>query len=118
MERGLDGQPGPPMSQAGGGRHNFVVSIFLGLLLQTSSCAKMSLLLPHRYIVYTGIWQVSSRLKEDENGSQPRCQRVCRKINFIFNHSRSPASKLAIVPECRLCCDKGVCYINVCDKSH
>ena len=50
---------------------------------QTSSCARKPLVLRHRRIVYTSMWQVSSGLKEDEMGSQgPQCHGGCQKIPF------------------------------------
>ena len=84
---------------------------------QTSSCPKKSLVLRHRYMVYTRVWQVSSGLKKDEMGSQvPMSEEYAEKS--VFDHSRSPAPNLALVLESRLYCDKGVCYMNVCGKSH
>ena len=68
---------------------------------QTSSCARKQLVLRHRSIVYTSMWQVSSGLKEDEMGSQgPKCHGGVSK-NSIFDSFRSPAPKLALVPESR-----------------
>ena len=50
---------------------------------QTSSCARKPLVLRHRCIVYTSMWQVSSGLKEDEMGSQgPQCHGGCQKFHF------------------------------------
>ena len=50
---------------------------------QTSSCARKPLVLRHRCIVYTSMWQVSSGLKEDEMGSQgPQCHRGCQRFHF------------------------------------
>ena len=47
------------------------------------SCARKPLVLRHRCIVYTSMWQVSSGLKEDEMGSQgPQCHGGCQKIPF------------------------------------
>ena len=72
-----------------------------GFLLPTSSCARKQLVLRHRSIVYTSMWQVSSGLKEDEMGSQgPKCHGGVSK-NSIFDSFRSPAPKLALVPESR-----------------
>ena len=53
---------------------------------QTSSCARKPLVLRHRCIVYTSMWQVSSGLKEDEEGSQtPHYVRGgCKKLFSIF----------------------------------
>ena len=36
----------------------------------------------------------------------------------IFDTSRSTAPKLALLPGSRLYCDKCICYIKVCGKSH
>ena len=36
----------------------------------------------------------------------------------IFDTSRSIAPKLALVPGRRQYCDKCICYIKVCGKSH
>ena len=75
---------------------------------QTSSCARKPLVLRHRCIVYTSMWQVSSGLKEDEMGSQtPHYVRGGCKKN-IFDMSRYLAPKLALVPESRLYCNKGI----------
>ena len=85
---------------------------------QTSSCARKPLVLRHRCIVYTSMWQVSSGLKEDEMGSQgPHYVRGgCRKI--IFDISRYLAPKLALVPESRLYCNKGIwIYECMCQVS-
>ena len=74
---------------------------------QTSSCARKPLVLRHRCIVYTSMWQVSSGLKEDVMGSQtPHYVRGGAKI--IFDLSRSLAPKLALVPGSRLNGDKGI----------
>ena len=91
------GSQGP---QCHGGCQNIPFSIVFGLLLQTSSCARKQLVLRHRCIVYTSMWQVSSGLKEDEMGSQgPQCHGGV-KIS-IFDSFRSPAPKLALVPGSR-----------------
>ena len=54
------------------------------------------------------MWQVSLGLKEDEMVSQtPHYVRGgCKKI--IFDISRYLAPKLALVPESRLYCNKGI----------
>ena len=58
------------------------------------------LVLRHRCIVYTSMWQVSSGLKEDEMGSQgPQCHGGVK--NSIFDSFPSPAPKLALVPGSR-----------------
>ena len=63
---------------------------------QTSSCARKPLVLRHRCIVYTSMWQVSSGLKEDEMGSQgPQVMEGVK--NSIFESFRFPAPKLALV---------------------
>ena len=68
---------------------------------QTSSCARKPLVLRHRCIVYTSMWQVSSGLKEDEMGSQGhQCHGGVSK-NSIFDNFPSPAPKLALVPGSR-----------------
>ena len=75
-------------------------SIVFRLLPQTSSCARKPLVLRHRCIVYTSMWQVSSGLKEDEMGSQgPQCHGGVK--NSIFESFRFPAPKLALVPGSR-----------------
>ena len=67
---------------------------------QTSSCARKQLVLRHRCIVYTSMWQVSLGLKGDEMGSQgPQCHGGVK--NSIFESFRFPASKLALVPGSR-----------------
>ena len=38
--------------------------------------------------------------------------------NALFDHSRSNAPKLALVPENRQYCDKCICFMMVCGKSH
>ena len=67
---------------------------------QTSSCARKPLVLRHRCIVYTSMWQVSLGLKEDEMGSQgPNVMGVSK--NSIFESFRFPVPKLALVPGSR-----------------
>ena len=74
------GSQGP---QCHGGCQKFHFREFSVSCSQTSSCARKPLVLPHRCIVYTSMWQVSSRLKEDEMGSQgPQCHGGCQKIPF------------------------------------
>ena len=74
---------------------------FLVFCAQTSSCARKPLVLRHRCMVYTSMWQVSLGLKEDEMGSQgPKCHRGVSK-NSIFDSFRSPAPKLALGPGSR-----------------
>ena len=110
------GSQGP---QCHGGCQKFHFREFSVSCSQTSSCARKPLVLRHRCIVYTSMWQVSSGLKEDEMGSQtPHYVRGGCK-NLIFDISRwSLAPKLALVPGSRLYCNKGICYMNVCGKSH
>ena len=84
------GSQGP---QCHGGCQKFHFREFSVSCSQTSSCARKPLVLRHRCIVYTSMWQVSSGLKEDEMGSQtPHYVRGgCKKI--IFDLSRSLAPK-------------------------
>ena len=67
---------------------------------QNSSCARKPLVLRHRYMVYTSMWQVSSGLKGDEMGSQvPQCHGGCQKLNFrYFSVSCSQTSRCARKP--------------------
>ena len=67
---------------------------------QTSSCARKPLVLRHRCILYTSMWQVSSGLKEDEMGSQgPQCHGGCQKFHFReFSVSCSQTSSCARKP--------------------
>ena len=67
---------------------------------QTSSCARKPLVLRHRRIVYTSMWQISSGLKEDEMGSQgPQCHGGCQKFHFReFSVSCSQTSSCARKP--------------------
>ena len=93
------GSQGP---QCHGGCQKFHFREFSVSCSQTSSCARKPLVLRHRCIVYTSMWQVSSGLKEDEMGSQtPHYVRGGCKKN-IFDMSRYLAPKLAFVPESRL----------------
>ena len=47
--------------------------------------SKKPIVLRHRYMVYTSMWQVSSGLKEDKLGSQaPQCQGGCQKFHFRY----------------------------------
>ena len=63
-----------PNVTEGGGGQKFHFRYFSVLCSQTSSCARKPLVLRHRYMVYTSMWQVSLGLKEDEMGSQvPQC---------------------------------------------
>ena len=83
-ERGCDGQPGPPMSW---GVSKFHFREFSVSCSQTSSCARKPLVLRHRCIVYTSMWQVSLGLKENEMGSQTPHHYVrggCKKLFSIF----------------------------------
>ena len=91
--------------------------IFLGLLLPTSSCASKPFILRYRYMFYEVMLQVLLGLKEDEKDRQgAKCQRSVQ--NAIFNISRSPAPKPALVPTSRIYCDINVCSMKVCRKSH
>ena len=68
---------------------------------QTSSCTRKPLVLRHRCILYTSMWQVSSGLKEDEMGSQgPQCHGGgCQKFHFReFSVSCSQTSSCARKP--------------------
>ena len=68
---------------------------------QTSSFARKPLVLRHRCIVYTSMWQVSSGLKEDEMGSQTphNVRGGCKKKYFrYFSVSCSQTSSCARKP--------------------
>ena len=81
-----------------GGVKNSIFESFRFPAPKLSSCARKPLVLRHRCIVYTSMWQVSSGLKEDEMGSQtPHYVRGGCKKN-IFDLSWSLAPKLALVP--------------------
>ena len=109
---------GSQVPQCHGRGQKFHFRYFSVSCSQTSYCARKPLVLRHRYMVYTSMWQVSSGLKEDEMGGQvPQCHGGGVK-NSIFDIFRSYAPKLALVPRSRLYCSKGVCYMNVCGKSH
>ena len=83
------------------GCQKFIFWYFSIACSQTSSCAKKPLVLRHRYMVYTSMWQMQSGLKEDEMGSQvPLCHGGGVK-NSIFGIFRSPAPKLVLVPGSR-----------------
>ena len=91
------GSQGP---QCHGGCQKFDFRYFSVSCSQTSSCARKPLILQHRCIVYTSMWQVSSGLKEDEMGSQgPQYHGGVK--NSIFDSFRFPAPKLALVPGSR-----------------
>ena len=62
---------------------------------QTSSCASKPLMLEYRYMFYEVLLQVSLGLKEDEIVRQGGVKKS------IFDSFRSPAPKLALVPESR-----------------
>ena len=101
-------------SQRGVSKMRFL--IFLGLLLQTSSCASKPLMLEYRYMFYEVMLQVSSGLKEDEMDRQgAKYQRGVH--NAVFNISRSPAPKPALVPPSRIYCDISVCSKKALNKS-
>ena len=90
------GSQGP---QCHGGVKN---SIFESFRFPAPKLALVPLVLRHRCIVYTSMWQFSSGLKEDEMGSQtPHYVRGCKKN--IFDISRYLAPKLALVPDPPLC---------------
>ena len=74
---------GSPGSQCHRGCQKFHFREFMVSCFQTSSCARKPLILRHRCIVYTSMWQVSSGLKEDEMGSQgPKCHGGVKKFHF------------------------------------
>ena len=91
------GSQGP---QCHGGCQKFHFREFSVFCSQTSSCARKPLVLTHRCIVYTSMWQVSSGLKEDEMGSQgPQCHGGCQKFHFReFSVSCSQTSSCARKP--------------------
>ena len=66
---------------------------------------------------YEVLSQVSLGLKEDEKDRQgAKCQRGVQ--NAVYNISRSPAPKPALLPPSRIYCDINVCSMKVCSKSH
>ena len=84
----------------GGGVKKFHFRYFSVSCSQTISCARKPIVLRHRYMAHTSMWQVSSGFKEDEMGSQaPQCHGGVK--NSIFGILRSPAPKLALVPGSR-----------------
>ena len=88
---------GSPGSQCHGGCQKFHFREFLVSCSQTSSCARKPLVLRHRCIAYTSMWQVSSGLKEDQMGSQgPQCHGGggCQKIPFSIVFPSHPLSIL------------------------
>ena len=89
-----------PNVMGGGGCQKFNFREFAVSCSQTSSCARKPLVLRHRCIVYTSMWQVSSGLKEDEMGSQgPQCHGGCQKFHFReFSVSCSQTSSCARKP--------------------
>ena len=92
------GSQGP---QCHGGSQKFHFREFSVSCSQTSSCARKPLVLRHRCILYTSMWQVSSGLKEDEMGSQtPHYVRGgCKKSYFrYFSVSCSQTSSCARKP--------------------
>ena len=91
------GSHGP---QCHGGSQKFHFREFSVSCSQTSSCARKPLVLRHRCIVYTSMWQVSSGLKEDEMGSQgPQCHGGSQKFHFReFSVSCSQTSSCARKP--------------------
>ena len=95
-----DDEMGGQGPQCHGGVKNSIFREFSVSCSQTSSGARKPLVLRHRCIVYTRMWQVSSGLKEDEMGSQgPQCHGGVK--NSIFDSFRFPAPKLALVPGSR-----------------
>ena len=98
LKEGEMGSQGP---QCHGGCQKFHFREFSVSCSQTSSCARKPLVLRHRCIVYTSMWQVSSGLKEDEMGSQtPLCQRGMQKKKYFryFSVSCSQTSSCARKP--------------------
>ena len=91
------GSQGP---QYHGGVKKFHFRYFSVSCSQTSSCARKPLVLRHRCIVYTSMWQVSSGLKEDEVGSQgPQYHGGVKKFHFReFSVSCSQTSSCARKP--------------------
>ena len=91
---------GSQSPQCHGGVKKFHFRQFSVSCSQTSSCARKQLVLRHRCIVYTSMWQVSSGLKEDEMGSQgPQCHGGCQKFHFReFSVSCSQTSSCARKP--------------------
>ena len=73
-------------------------------------------MLEYRYMFYEVLLQVSSGLKEDEMDRQgAKYQRGVH--NAVFNISRSPAPKPALVPPSRIYCDISVCSKKALNKS-
>ena len=73
-------------------------------------------MLEYRYMFYEVLLQVSSGLKEDEMDRQGgKYQRGVH--NAVFNISRSPAPKPALVPPSRIYCDISVCSKKALNKS-
>ena len=65
-----------------GGVKNSIFDIFRSPASKLAR-ARKPLVLRHRCIVYTSMWQVSLGLKEDEMGSQgPLCHGGCQKFHF------------------------------------
>ena len=105
------GSQGP---QCHGGCKKFHFREFSVSCSKISSCARKPLVLRHRCIVYTSMWQVSSGLKEDEVGSQTPhydrggaikilyfciCHGGCKKFHFReFSVSCSKISSCARKP--------------------
>ena len=74
---------GSPGSQCHGGVKNSIFERFWFPAPKLALCARKPLVLRHRCIVDTSMWQVSSGLKEDQMGSQgPQCHGGCQKIPF------------------------------------
>ena len=90
-------EPGPPMSR---GCQKFHFWYFALSCSQTNSCARKPLVLRHRYMVYTSMWQMPSGLKEDKMGSQvPQCHVRYQKFHFwYFSVSCSQTSSCARKP--------------------
>ena len=98
------GSQGP---QCHGGCQKFHFREFSVSCSQTSSCARKPLVLRHRCIVYTSMWQVSSGLKEDEMGSQgPQCHGGCQK--FHFREFSVSCSQTRIL--CQILCQEAASY--------
>ena len=74
---------GSQVPQCHGGYQKFHFRYFSVSCSQTSSCVRKPLVLRHRYMVYTSMWQVSSGLKEDEMGSQAPNVSGMSKIPFL-----------------------------------
>ena len=80
---------------------------------------------PLKRRLYFSVWctflsqvrqEMSIRIEDEKDRQGAKCQRGVQ--NAVYNISRSPAPKPALVPASRLYFDIDICSMKFCRKSH